>query len=441
LPQSSRSASSENSEQSAFTQAGVLHFAFYHHEPFPPFSLEQLHAGDARYGGSVARLRLLFSLADRGHRVTLVGNVQEGEWKGVQALKGDPGLAEVLSAPAAGTALILNNLPPAVRWGQILRLKSPSNRVIAWVGNHLNSRWLRSLACGELDRAVCVSRWHREQYRVYPGFERIEASYSGVDTDLMRGGTPTVFREPTALFTSVPRRSKGFHHVLRAWSRVRRVCPTARLRVCGSVSMHVPNGVGGKTGVLDPDLEAEFPEWFGDPPGSHQSVGIDLMGARSLGDVYRDLRGATIAVVNCNWRGSTETYCRAAVEAQVAGIPVVGAAAGSLTEVVANGKTGLLVDRPDSAKLADAMVTLLQDDNLRRQMASAGPAWARPLAEYELIAGDWEAIVRRSWRGEPAAVSPSSFHDFLRRVGYGRARTWMRERLRETQFLEQDRAP
>ena len=249
-----------------------------------------------------------------------------------------------------------------------------------------------------------LSETHRDLYRIYPGFSGIEASYLGVDTDLIARARQRPRDERCVVSVSIPRRTKGFHNLLCAWRSVRRRVPDAVLRVCGSAKMHDPNAALGATGVLDKELEEDFPDFFSDYPLSTNRAGIELLGSLSLPGVYEEIKSAALAVVNCNWSGSLETFCRSAVEAQVAGTPVVGANRGSLPEVVQNGETGILVDREDPEELAEAIVLLLMDRPRRLRMGHAGVSWARKFAEYSAVAPDWEGIADRAKTGEPAPV-------------------------------------
>jgi len=63
------------------------------------------------------------------------------------------------------------------------------------------------------------------------------------------------------------------------------------------------------------------------------------------------------------------------LEAQAAGVPVVGFRAGGLVEAVADGKTGLLVSPGDGSALTAAIRRLIEDDGQRTRFAAAGPAW------------------------------------------------------------------
>ena len=409
-----------------FVSAVNRTFIFFHHEPFGPISLASLHAGKALFGGSVARLRLLFTLVRREHDVYLVGNVEAGEFEGVKAI---PAIGpEFLPALAVRhpAVLVFNNPPPEKVWAEFSARRSPNLRTVIWAGNHYEQQWADRLTRREIDRIVCVSRWHRDCYRTQRGFERIEVSYSGIDKDLL---CPRGIVEPnTVISLSVPRRTKGFDRLVAAWRIVRASNSRAVLIVSGAARMHAPGAPLGATGTLDADIEAEFPDIFHDGAISRDAAGIRLMGARPLAEVHESLSRAAVAVVNPG-HGSPETYCRAAVEAQAAGVPVVGAWSGSLPEVVADERTGILCRDDSPETIAGAILRLLNEPDLARTMGHFGPAWANWLADYDLIAPDWEGIAERADNDRPAPAEPRAMEDRLRELGYGQLRSWLRAAL------------
>jgi glycosyltransferase involved in cell wall biosynthesis len=65
------------------------------------------------------------------------------------------------------------------------------------------------------------------------------------------------------------------------------------------------------------------------------------------------------------------------LEAQAAGVPVVGFRSGGVAEAIADGATGVLVQAGDTMALADAVGTLLNDSDRRHRLAAAGPGWVR----------------------------------------------------------------
>jgi glycosyltransferase involved in cell wall biosynthesis len=60
------------------------------------------------------------------------------------------------------------------------------------------------------------------------------------------------------------------------------------------------------------------------------------------------------------------------VEAMLAGLPIVATNVGSLSEAVLNNETGLLIPPDDPAALAEALRSLLEDPERRRQMGERG---------------------------------------------------------------------
>jgi glycosyltransferase involved in cell wall biosynthesis len=62
----------------------------------------------------------------------------------------------------------------------------------------------------------------------------------------------------------------------------------------------------------------------------------------------------------------------AALKAAAAGVPVVGFEAGGLAEAVADGETGILVPPEDAGALQTAIAALLDDEDLRTRLGSAG---------------------------------------------------------------------
>ena len=106
--------------------------------------------------------------------------------------------------------------------------------------------------------------------------------------------------------------------------------------------------------------------------------------AAPLGDAvvltgYRDdvmeLLDATDVLVHPS---RTEAFPTALLEAMAARVPVVATAVGGIPEIVADGRTGLLVDAPpDAGRFADAVLSLAADPDLRRRLGEACTAKAR----------------------------------------------------------------
>jgi glycosyltransferase involved in cell wall biosynthesis len=100
-------------------------------------------------------------------------------------------------------------------------------------------------------------------------------------------------------------------------------------------------------------------------------------GVRVINDIrpgddrlWRELRASAVFALPSEIDHSPN----AVLEAMAAGLPVVAIRIGALAEVVEHGVTGFLVDAGDEEGLATALITLIDDPDLRARMGAAGRA-------------------------------------------------------------------
>jgi glycosyltransferase involved in cell wall biosynthesis len=79
------------------------------------------------------------------------------------------------------------------------------------------------------------------------------------------------------------------------------------------------------------------------------------------------------------------------VEAMAAGAPVVASRSGGVVETVKDRETGFIVEKNDAPQLAQALLSLLQDDALRKAMGKAGRE--RALANFT-----WDKVADTMFR-------------------------------------------
>lgn len=79
-----------------------------------------------------------------------------------------------------------------------------------------------------------------------------------------------------------------------------------------------------------------------------------------------------------------EGFCNAVIEGQAAELPVIASDAGGLPENIEDGVTGFVVPRRDPDALAEKIILLAKDPELRRRMGKAGRA--RALKLYDISA-------------------------------------------------------
>ncbi len=100
------------------------------------------------------------------------------------------------------------------------------------------------------------------------------------------------------------------------------------------------------------------------------------------------LRGIDFLVMPSNWEG----FGYAAVEAMAAGKAVVASHVSSLPEIVDDHRTGLLVPPRSPERLADAMVTLVDNPELRDSMGMAGARKVESVFTLATMASNVETL-------------------------------------------------
>jgi phosphatidylinositol alpha 1,6-mannosyltransferase len=148
-----------------------------------------------------------------------------------------------------------------------------------------------------------------------------------------------------------------------------------------------PNGeaIVGYVGRLAPEKQVELLAGVcglegvrvvvvGDGPSQAQLTealpGAVFLGRRTGDDLARLFASLDVFVHT----GPFETFCQTVQEAMASGVPVVAPAAGGPLDLVAHGRTGLLVPPRDAAAVRDAVRSLVADPGRRAAYGAAGRA-------------------------------------------------------------------
>jgi glycosyltransferase involved in cell wall biosynthesis len=121
------------------------------------------------------------------------------------------------------------------------------------------------------------------------------------------------------------------------------------------------------------------------------SAGVELIvrGWAHREDVLRAMARATVLVFPSLW---AEPLSRVLLEALALGAPLAAMDTGGTREILADGRSGLLV--PDVAGLGEAVARLAGDDSLRARLAEGARARAAAFAPAALVPR-YEAVYRR----------------------------------------------
>lgn len=115
---------------------------------------------------------------------------------------------------------------------------------------------------------------------------------------------------------------------------------------------------------------------------------VSMMGEVSHDELPRYLTRAGLFV-----RASlSEGFGTAFLEAMGCGLAVVGTAVGGITDYLKDGQTGLLCKPNDYKDLAEKIITVLKDNDLRNKLAEAGLKMVRESYSWDNIAARFSAI-------------------------------------------------
>jgi glycosyltransferase involved in cell wall biosynthesis len=215
------------------------------------------------------------------------------------------------------------------------------------------------------DRVLTVSGASRDDVT---GFYRLPESkvrvvYNGVDADLFNPGVPPVLPDRIAnlkgkriiLYAGHFGLRKGIFFLVRAMAMVKKEVPDAHL-VC----------IGGAPKWLKGMDYLSILRKTADTAGVSDSV--TFLDAVPNPDLVRYYACSEVFALPSYY----ETFSKVAVEAMACGKPVVATDAGGLREVVDQGRTGILVEFASPTKLASAIISLMQDRKMAKEMGRLG---------------------------------------------------------------------
>jgi phosphatidylinositol alpha-1,6-mannosyltransferase len=210
---------------------------------------------------------------------------------------------------------------------------------------------------------------------------QVRAALPGVEATVIRNGVhfakfqvpqpPPVKHGPTILASGGVKERKGTHLLIEALPRVRAVIPNVQLVVTG--------------GQGDATYLAQVRQRI-DQLGLESCV--HLVGMISENDLLAWYQHADVfAVPSLAVGDKFEGFGLVFLEASACGLPVIGTTGSGIEEAILDGQTGLLIPQNDVPALADALLRLLQEADLRARLCATGREYARTQ--------DWIAVAGR----------------------------------------------
>jgi glycosyltransferase involved in cell wall biosynthesis len=230
------------------------------------------------------------------------------------------------------------------------------------------------------NQIVCVSRSLRQHFLSRGDLgEQTIVIPNGIDLLSFTPGRGTTLRKELGLAASVPlvgavgnvRPSKAYPSLLEAFAILRKAVPDAHLVIAGQQS-----------GALYDDLLS-----------LRSSLGIEdcahFLGFRA--DVAQVLSALDVFALS----SSSEGFSLATVQAMAMGLPVVATRSGGPEEIVGDSSSALLVEPRDPVELSSAIVRLLSDRRLARELGAAARKHVMERYSVERMAERYSALYER----------------------------------------------
>jgi len=277
-----------------------------------------------------------------------------------------------------------------------IRALNPKAKIIL----HMQCEWLNQLdhrmirnRLTKVDLVIGCSDYIsgriRSAFRQFS--DRIETVYNGADTRLF-SPFPDDVSAPAKRLVYVGRLApeKGPHVLLEAFKKIAERQPDTQLEMAG------PRVMPPREFTLNLEYDAKVSEWGPYYRGNYLAhlnnmlrpeiaAKVTFSGLLSRSELAKHFRSAAIAVFPSIWN---EPFGMVIAEAMSAGLPVVATRGGGIPEIVEHGNSGLLVERGDVSALADAILYLLEHEDVRRCMGQAARKRVLQLFGWDKIAQD-----------------------------------------------------
>lgn len=348
-------------------------------------------------GAEIFSSKLVSSLRDRGHEMIVVTRKDtpdapaEEEYEGITVYRFpfvtafmDQDLDQVMTLRREVSDLKRNFAPDLVHihhcgpssWFHFDTAKAHRARLlvtlIVEIVEQLGSTELLRRAMASADWVTCkTATMLEEACQLVPRIaSRSSIIHNGVDIPAL-ALEPLPLGNPRVLCLGRLDRQKGFDLAVEAWRSIVDRFPQARLSIAGE-------------GRQRQALERQIAEL--DLTGT-----IDMIGWIAPDSVPSLMNSATLILMPSRWEGFPSVALQAAIMAR----PIVGTRVGGLPDIVADRKTGFIVDPEDSTALEQAIVALLENPGLAVEMGKAGRLRVQRLYGWEQCVDRYEAIYRQ----------------------------------------------
>ncbi len=288
----------------------------------------------------------------------------------------------------------------------IVRRIVPTARIVL----HMHCEWLTQLdqemiekRLRHVDLVIGCSEYITDKIRQrFPTYSnRCQTVYNGVDLSQFSPQADWEIQKKNGrvlLFVGRLSPEKGVHVLLDAFGIVLERFPDLCLQIAGGIGSSPPKFLVAISDDKRVQDLARFYKTFSRKPDfyyqqlltrlpAHEMQKVSFLGPvpyNRIQDVYHN---ADIYIHSSFW----EAFTLPILEAMASGLPVIASAVGGTPEIIKHGETGLLIQPGDPQSLAEAIIRLLEDAELRQALRTKA---------IRVIEGkySWDTLTDQLWR-------------------------------------------
>ena len=290
----------------------------------------------------------------------------------------------------------------------VVRAFNPNAKIVL----HMNCEWLSQLDQRMIERRMAKadlilgsSDYITEKIRRrFPHFAKVcQTVFNGVDANYFvsqnDNGIEKANSDQRLLFVGRVSPEKGVHDLIDAFGQVAERYPNAKLDIVGPVgelpvdfiiNLSDEPEVAQLASLYEESYEIQLRRLV----PSHLAEQVSFWGSVPHDKILKHYHNTDI-LINPSY---SESFGMSLVEAMASEKPVVATRVGGMQEIVKEGETGLLVERGNISALAEAIIQLLADAELRQSMGKAGRKRVLSLFDWDQVAESlikhYEDVVR-----------------------------------------------
>ncbi len=324
------------------------------------------------------------------------------------------------------------------QYAPVMRMFNPSAKIVL----HLHAEWFSQNNPARLERRLrhvdlltTVSDYITEKTRrEFPGLaDRCETTSNGIDAgEFSREPDYRAIRErkeKRIFYSGAISPHKGVHVLLDAFRMVVERYPNVRLDIAGSVGTYPLEetfDVNDETAIksiarlyaksrlsrvraklrLAPPDAGTYQSYLKSKVAGKIAGKVSFLGFIPRPDLIERYYAADVFAFAPIWN---EGFGLPPLEAMAAGVPVVASRSGAVVETVKDQATGILVEKNDAEGLAEGLLKLLEDEDLRESMGRAARKRALEYFTWDRVAekmhNRYRALCGMTQEAEPEPIN------------------------------------